>query len=238
MEITVIHGQVHKGSTYHITEMLKNRISHDDTVVHEFYLPKDSPGFCVGCFQCIFKGEEYCPESEKVKRISEAMLRSQIIIVDSPTYCFEMTGQLKSLFDHFGYMWMSHRPQGEMFTKTGVVVTTAAGAGGKSVVQSIRRQLFWWGIPKIHSLKFNVNASSWDDVSEKIMKKIIQEVDETAFKIRRTSEKSRPGIKTWVLFNIMRKMHSSNTWNKVDKAHWENNLWLEKERPWKRQITS
>jgi len=236
MEITIIHGQVHKGSTYHISDMLRQRLSDEDTVVHEFFLPKDSPGYCLGCFQCIFKGEEFCPEREKVKRISDALLKSEVIIVDSPTYCFEMTGQLKSLFDHFGYFWMSHRPQGEMFTKTGVVVTTAAGAGSKNVTKSIRRQLYWWGVPKIHSLQFNVNASSWNDISDKTMNKIIREVDDAAHKIRRQSEKTGLGVKTRVLFNIMRRMQGSNTWNRIDREHWENNLWLGKERPWMRQV--
>ncbi len=234
IEITIIHGQNHKGSTYHITDMLRKRLSDEDSVIHEFYLPKDSPGYCVGCFQCIYKGEEFCPEREKVQRISEAMLKSEVIIFDSPTYCFEMTGQLKSLFDHFAYFWMSHRPRGEMFTKTGVVVSTAAGAGAKNVTKSIRRQLFWWGIPKTHRLHFNVNASSWEDVSEKTRNKIVREVDETAQSIEKDLHQSGPGIKTRILFNVMRKMQASNTWNQVDREHWENSLWLGKAKPWKK----
>ena len=232
MEITIIHGQMHRGSTYHITDMLKNRLSDEDTVVHEFYMPKDAPGYCVGCFQCIFKGEKFCPEAPKVQKISEAMMASQVIIIDSPTYCFEMTGQLKTMFDHFAYLWMSHRPEGEMFSKIGVVVSTAAGAGAKNVTKSIRRQLFWWGIPKIYSLSFNVNASAWEDVQEKAMKKIEREVEETSVRIQSASGKSKPGIKTKLFFSIMRKMQGSNSWNKVDKEHWVNNHWLEKARPW------
>lgn len=232
MEITIIHGQIHKGSTYHITDMLKSKLANKDTVVHEFYMPKDSPGYCVGCFQCILKGEKFCPEADKVQRIAEAMFRSQVIIVDSPTYCFEMTGQLKTMFDHFAYLWMSHRPQGEMFTKIGVVVSTAAGAGAKSVTKSIRRQIFWWGIPKTHSLNFNVNASAWEDVQEKVKMKIDRAVEDTALRIERELRKPKPKIKTMLTFSVMRKMQGSNTWNLVDKGHWENNHWLEKARPW------
>ena len=33
--------------------------------------------------------------------------------LDKLTYCFEMTGQLKTLFDHLGYLWLSHRPRDE-----------------------------------------------------------------------------------------------------------------------------
>lgn len=232
MEITIIHGQMHKGSTYHITDMLKSRLADEDAVVHEFYMPKDAPGYCVGCFQCILKGEKFCPEAEKVQKIAEAMFKSQVIIVDSPTYCFEMTGQLKTMFDHFAFLWMSHRPQGEMFSKIGVVVTTAAGAGSKNVTKSIRKQLFWWGIPKTHSLTFNVNASAWEEVQEKVKRKIDLEVEETSQRIKSEVGKSKPNIKTKLIFSVMRKMQSFNTWNRIDKEHWANNHWLEKARPW------
>ncbi|MGB4589610.1 MAG: NAD(P)H-dependent oxidoreductase [Clostridiaceae bacterium] len=232
MEITLIHGQMHKGSTYHITDMLKDKLVGEDTVIHEFYMPKDGPNYCVGCFQCILKGENFCPEADKVEKIKEAMLKSKVIIIDSPTYCFEMTGQLKTLFDHFAYQWMSHRPQGEMFTKIGVAISTSAGAGDKNVAKSIKRQLFWWGIPKVHTLNFKVNASAWEDTKENVRMKISKEVEETAHKIKGEFKHPKPKLKTRVLFNVMRKMQGSNTWNLVDKEHWQRNQWLEKARPW------
>ena len=232
MEITLIHGQMHKGSTYHIVDALKEKLADKDTIIHEFYMPKDGPTYCVGCFQCILKGETYCQEAQKVQEIKEAMLRSKVIIIDSPTYCFEMTGQLKTLFDHFAYQWMSHRPEGEMFTKIGVAVSTSAGAGDKNVTKSIRRQLFWWGIPKVHTLNFKVNASSWEDVSDKVRVKIDKKIDETAFRIKEESKSLKPKMKTKGIFFVMRKMQRSNTWNKIDQHHWQNNQWLGKMRPW------
>ena len=43
MRITVVHGQSHKGSTYHIAQMLSEKLAGDVT---EFYLPKDFGSFC------------------------------------------------------------------------------------------------------------------------------------------------------------------------------------------------
>lgn len=172
------------------------------------------------------------PGSAKVQKIKEAMLKSKVIIVDSPTYCFEMTGQLKTLFDHFAYQWMSHRPEEEMFKKIGVAVSTSAGAGEKNVTKSIKRQLFWWGIPKVHSLNFKVVASSWDDVTEKAKMKIEKEIDEAAFRIKEEAKSIKPKIKTKAIFNVMRKMQQSNSWNMVDKEHWQRNQWIGKARPW------
>jgi multimeric flavodoxin WrbA len=268
MEITILHGQAHKGSTYHITDMIKEKLvdvdsvcdivdhgsfnvssnRNDDvdsknnnnanrnsrnTIVHEYFMPKDTPNFCVGCFQCIQKGEEYCPHNEKVQEIAASMLRSEIIIIDSPTYCYEMTGQLKTLFDHFGYMWMSHRPQKEMFSKIGIVISTAAGAGARRVTKSMAKQLFWWGVPKIYHMNFKVNASCWEEVPEKIKQKIAHITETTSHKVKSQIDNAKPSIKTKFIFSMMRKMQDSNNWNKIDMDYWQKNNWLKKTRPWR-----
>lgn len=168
-----------------------------------------------------------------MQKIVESMLRSEIIAIDSPTYCLEMTGQLKTLFDHLGYMWLSHRPRKEMFAKIGIVVSTAAGAGANRVTKSIANQMSWWGIPKIYRIHFNVNASRWEDVPEKIKKKIRQKTERVAHNAKSKIGKSKPGLKTVFLFNIMRKMQQSNDWNPADRNYWQENNWLEKARPWK-----
>ncbi|NLC67234.1 MAG: NAD(P)H-dependent oxidoreductase [Clostridiaceae bacterium] len=233
MEITLIHGQGHKGSTYHVASMMKKLLADNGTKVHEYYMPKDTPGFCAGCFQCFQKGEEYCPQADKVQKIVESMRRSEVIIIDSPTYCLEMTGQLKTLFDHLGYMWMSHRPRKEMFSKIGIALSTTAGAGAKRVTKSIARQMSWWGVPKIYRMHFSVNASCWEDVPDRIKKKISQETRKLSGNIKKMVGKAKPGFKTMFLFNIMRKMQQSNTWNMTDRNYWQENNWLEEGRPWK-----
>ena len=232
MDITVIHGQAHKGSTYNITSMLLDKLGAREGTVHEFFMPRDTPDYCVGCFQCIYKSEELCPHSEKVRKIIDAMRGSEVIIFDSPTYCYEMTGQLKTFFDHTGFMWMVHRPRGEMFSKIGIVVSTTAGAGAGNVAKSIARQLFWWGVPVVHKLGVTVNASSWKDVSDKIKQKIQRRTDAICAKVKNRASKVSPGLKTRLMFGFMRKMQRSNSWNKSDREYWEKNGWLTSP-PWK-----
>lgn len=45
MKITIIHGQNHKGSTYHIVRVLAEKLDGD---IKEFFLPRDFGEFCVG----------------------------------------------------------------------------------------------------------------------------------------------------------------------------------------------
>lgn len=231
MEITIIHGQTHFGSTYHVTSMLVEELRTPETVIHEFFLPKDGPAYCIGCFQCILKSEHLCPHHEPVQKIRTAMERSQIIIIDSPTYVMEMSGQLKALFDHFGYQWLSHRPNNTMFQKTGIAISTAAGAGAKRVSKSIKKQLFWMGISSRYDISVTVAASSWNEVTPKTKNEIRKKAAKVARAIKQN--KNTVSLRMKLLFLIMRAMQKNNSYNPVDHDHWKNVGWLASIRPWK-----
>lgn len=55
MKITLIHGQSHKGSTYHVARILAEKI---DGEITEIVLPRDFDQMCVGCAQCIKKDKK------------------------------------------------------------------------------------------------------------------------------------------------------------------------------------
>ena len=44
---------------------------------------------------CFLKWEEFCPGAEKVQPIIKSVEESDIIILDSPNYVMEMSGNLK-----------------------------------------------------------------------------------------------------------------------------------------------
>ena len=58
MKIVLIHGQNHKGSSYHIGRLLAEQFTESE--VSEFFLPRDLEHFCIGCYNCI-EDEEKCP---------------------------------------------------------------------------------------------------------------------------------------------------------------------------------
>jgi len=234
LKITLIHGQNHKGSTYRIARMAAEKIAGNNiNNIEEFFLPKDFGGFCIGCYNCLEKGRESCPNHDKIKPILDSMLSSDVIIIGSPTYVMEMTGQLKSFFDHLFTLWLSHRPEKAMFSKTAAVVSTAAGMGMDGVAKSLAKQLFYLGIPKVYRIPERVAAMSWDDVKTKKKEQIKIKADKIARKIIAANAKAVPGIKLKFMFSIMRQMQKSNDWAPMDKKYWEDMKWLEKDRPWK-----
>ena len=232
MKIAVIHGQLHKGSTYHITKQIIDKISTSDKEVYEHFMPIDTPKFCVGCYKCFNEGEYSCPQAEKVQTIVKCMEESDIIIFDSPTYCYGMTGQLKTFLDHIGYMWLSHRPKKSMFNKVGIVVSTTAGAGASKVANSLAQQMFWIGIPKVFKYSKTVKASNWETVPDKIKESINHDISKLSIKVKAKAQRAKPGFRLKFMFNIMRMMQKSNDWNMVDHNYWKENGWLDKESPW------
>ena len=229
MDIVLICGTNHKGSTYNIAHNLAEKIGGNIT---EFFLPKDFDEFCNGCLPCFNLGEDKCPHYSKIKPITEALISSDVIILASPVYVFHQTGAMKALLDHYGYMWMAHRPEESMFKKQGVCISTAAGAGLKSTNKDLADSLFYWGVPKIYKYGVPIAATSWDQVKEDKKKDIDKNIESIAKKIKKKNGKVKPGFKTKGFFSIMR-MLEKNGWNPKDVEYWKEKGWLGNKRPWK-----
>lgn len=229
MKITVINGQNHKGSTYYMGKILADKLSDDIT---EFFLPRDFGEFCCGCNNCFKKSELLCPHYEKLKPITEAIDRADVLIFTSPVYVYHCTGAMKALLDHYGWRWMVHRPEEKMFSKQAVILSTAAGAGMKSTNKDIRDSMFFWGIGRIYTYGAAVRAVSWNNVNDKIKSLILKRLDKIAKNINSVYGKIKPSVKTRIYFSIMR-MIQKNGWNQADVDYWEQKGWYGKIRPWK-----
>ena len=254
MKIVIIHGQSHKGSTYHIAEMLAQKIlryslrSDNDAIpqlrdaqqlplpkgsVKEFFLPRDFDEFCCGCTRCFTDGAEKCPHYEKLKPLTDAIDEADVIILASPVYVFHTTGAMKAFLDHYGWRWMAHRPDEKMFKKQGVCISTAAGAGMKSTNKDMGDSLFYWGVARNYKIGIGVAATDWDGVPEKKKKKIEQATDRIAKKIVSRQNHVTPGLKTKAIFSVMRLMQKNSGWNPADVNYWNEKGWTGKNRPWK-----
>ncbi len=230
MRIVLINGTNNKGSTYHVAKMLADKVGGE---LIEFFLPRDFDEFCLGCTTCFTKGENLCPHHSKIMRITNALLEADLIILDSPVYCFHASGAMKTLLDHYGYMWMAHRPEEAMFKKQGVAIATAAGAGIKTTLRDMGDSLFYWGVGRTYRFGIPVAATSWEGINEKKIKKIDKATSAIAKKIRKRNGKVKPSLKTKVFFFIMHLMQR-NGWNKKDVDYWKAKGWTKKARPWKK----
>ena len=231
MKVVLIHGQNHKGSSYHIGRMIADKMQGTKELT-EFFLPRDLNHFCLGCYNCI-EDDAKCPFYDAKGKIMGAVEDADVLIFTTPTYCMHASAPMKSFMDLTFTYWMVHRPRKCMFSKRAVVVSTAAGTGMKSAMKDITNTLFYWGVPYIKPYGVAVQAMSWDGVSDKKKAKIEKD---TAKLARKLSAGTRPsvGIKTHFMFKVMGAMQSAGMGSSpVEKEYWEQNGWLGKKRPWK-----
>lgn len=231
MKIVLIHGQNHKGSSYHIGRMIADKIDGENKLT-EFFLPRDLNHFCLGCYKCI-EGDENCPYYDEKKMIMEAVEAADLLIFTTPTYCLRASAPMKSFMDLTFTYWMVHRPRKCMFSKRAVVVSTAAGSGTKTAIKDVTTALFYWGVPYIKSYGVSLQAMNWNMVSPKKKKKIQKDTEKLA---RKLSNEKKPyvGMKTRFIFRMMAGMQAAG-WGSspMEKEYWEKNGWIQKKRPWK-----
>ncbi len=229
MKTVIIHGQSHKGSTYHIAHQLAEKLGGELT---EFFLPRDFGEFCLGCTQCFTESETKCPHYQKLAPITAAIDAADVVILASPVYVYHATGAMKAFLDHYGYRWMVHRPEEKMFRKQGVCISTAAGAGVKSTNKDMADSLFFWGIARTYRYGCAVAAADWDSVSDKKQRAIEKKTSAIAAKIKKRNGSVKPSLKTKGMFFIMHMMQK-NGFNPTDVRYWKDKGWTGRKRPWK-----
>ena len=231
MKVLIISGTNHKGSTYSIGRIVAEKLTKAENI-SEVFLPRDFDEFCCSCTNCFSKSADKCPHYAKLRPITELIDASDVLILTSPVYVYHCTGQMKALLDHYGWRWMSHRPDERMFSKQAVVVATAAGAGMKSTMKDMADSCFFWGIPQTYKLGKAVRAVDWNSVSPKMKDSINAKADSIAKKILKRQGKVPVGIKTRAFFKIM-SLIQRNGWCKAEMDYWKEKGWTGSKRPWK-----
>ena len=234
MNITIIHGSERQGSTYHIAQAFVDHLKTEGDTVTSFFLPRDMNAFCIGCAQCFSAGEQACPHAAQTEPIHQAMVEADLLIFTTPVYVLRASGQMKTLLDHFAYLFMTHRPDKQMFSKTAVVFSTGAGGGTKSAMKDITTSLRFWGVAKIHTVGSAVFASDWAGVDDKRKQKLMRHVQKLAKQVKPTIGQARAGMRTRVLFEMFRLFQLKFGYCPLDVTYWQEAGWLGKGRPWKR----
>lgn len=234
MNITVIYSNKRKNisSTYNAAQMIKDNLLGDGKL-YEFYLPDDMPHVCRGCYACINGHEERCGGYEYMKPINDAINDSELIIFCTPVYVYHVSGQMKTLLDHFAYKWMVHRFDSNMLNKQAVIIVTAGGAGLKKAANDIKDSLDFWGIARTHIITQSVWDYNWSNMPEKFKDQTINKVKKTCKKVKKYSTNLTPSLKVKILFLMFRSFHKNNKMSKVDDKYWHDMGYTIGKLPWR-----
>lgn len=238
MRIAVINGTEKHGVTYQLKELFLERFR-GKTEITEFYLPRDCPSFCTGCINCTLKGEHTCKDAGYVQKIAASLLAADLIVMTSPAYVMHATGAMKTLLDHFAYLWIPHRSAPEMYTKRAVIITQCLGAGAKSAAKDIKHSLSWWGISEITVFTGKLMGDIvWERLSGKKRRELTGKINQLSEKFSGINyeKPARTSAVTKIKFYFCRMMQKSlhqNDPEYLDGKYWAEQGWLGKNRPWK-----
>ena len=238
MKITVINGTEKHGVTYRMKEIFLEQFR-DDAEITEYYLPKDGPGFCMGCTACFRTKQDLCKDAETVQKIEKSLLEADLLVFTSPAYVFHTTGAMKAMLDHFGYRWMPHRPAKEMFGKRAVIITQCLGAGARSTAKDIKDSLSWWGVSSIRVVSFKLMSEiDWNKIDEKKKASFQKKLNSVAEKMH-AIDYNRPAhtnLATKAKFYVVRMLQTGlgkQDPEYTDYKYWKENGWIDKVRPWR-----
>ena len=236
MNIILIHGQNHKGSTCMIAQELADKVKNkiqEKSEIKEFFLPEAFDEPCIGCYSCFKNDLTKCPHYSKLKPMADAILDAELLILESPVYVYHATGQMMSFLDHFGTWWVVHRPRAEMCKKQAVVISTAAGGGMKSTVKDMADSMEMWGISRIYKYGVGVQAINSAEIPERILTKIHRKTDILSDVICKNTGKCKMNRRGKKWFLLMRFAHKHFPPMEPDYSYWEGKGWHGKARPWK-----
>ena len=229
MKILTIIGTPHKGNTRAIVDLFLDEFK--DNEVDEIVLPNDFNDVCLGCANCILKGEDKCPHYSRINPIIEKIEKADLIILATPIFVGSCSSGMKTFLDHLAYMWLVHRPKESMFNKVGLIITSAGGSGVKATTKLLKNNLFYWGVPQIYNYGVTTMKMGGNYADYKKKDKIRKQVKKKAIKVQKSLNNRKVKLKTKIFFTIF-KMSQKNGWNKLDVDYWKEQGWLDKKKPY------
>ena len=130
--IAVMGSPKGKGSGYKIVKMIEDRMIAMGNVEFEYLFLKDAnlkP--CIGCYNCVAKGEDKCPLKDDRAAIEQKLLAADGFILSSPVYMHSISGLMKNFMDRFAYL--SHRPR---FHRQKMLIVVNTSITGEKVALS------------------------------------------------------------------------------------------------------
>lgn len=130
MKIIIINGSYRKnGATALILhEMYQKLETYPNVEIHFYNIADLNLQYCVGCCKCYKNGT--CIFNDDIEKLSEDIATADGIIIGSPTYASNVSGQMKVIIDcgHFVIEQL-------LFGKYAISVSTYENYGGKDTVR-------------------------------------------------------------------------------------------------------
>ena len=215
MKCVVIHGSPRRGNTWDVLNIVLNELKDIPNIEFDVIeLKKVKLDTCIGCFNCILKGEDKCPHSNTMKNLIDRIENAEVIIMTSSVYSMQITGLLKNFIDHMSFNF--HRAK--FYKKKGLVIATTAGAGHKQATKYMKELLEFWGLNKVNKIAVAYRNT-------KLTQKNIDYIKSESKKFKKELLKMdipKSGIKQVVMYNFWRAMAINDKSYEADYNYYKN----------------
>lgn len=153
--ICIIGSPRTNGSSAIIVDKVIQGMKETNIVVSRYCLGDMSINFCLGCKRCYEDGGR-CVQNDDMDVIMNDLIESDIIIIASPSYWGDITGQLKVFFDRSTpYCDTNEKRRNIPKGKKGISIAIRAGQSNREnihIIESIEHYFGHLGIKPIGSL--------------------------------------------------------------------------------------
>ena len=197
MKIIILNGSHRKnGATALILHEMYQRLKTYPNVEIQFYNVADfNLNYCVGCCKCYKNGK--CIFNDDIEKLSENIETADGIIIGSPTYASNVSGQMKVVIDR-GHFVIEQL----LFRKYAISVSTFENYGGKDTSKILNRLLSYSGATISSSLVIKVPFSTNPLSNSKTQNKVNKATDKFYNDILKQNSYLYQKIKHFIIFRF------------------------------------
>ena len=201
MKVLAIMGNLRNGETLKAVKKFAENLSAMGQVEFNYIFLKDlnlKP--CRGCFVCLQKGEELCPQREDDRdKIVNAMLEADGVIFATPNYSLQVTALMKNFLDRLCYVF--HRPR--FFHKAFIPIVTQGVYGGEEIVKYLESVGDFWGFMVCHGVCVTTPPEARLPKEEAKVDKLLKEGAKRFYQTLTGEKSPTPSMKKLMIFRFM-----------------------------------
>lgn len=197
MKIIIINSSHRKnGATSYLLNQMYLQLNRKPEIDVQFYHVADlSLTYCIGCCTCYETGS--CMFNDDIEKLSQSIEKADGIIIGTPTYASNLSGQLKTIIDR-GHFVMEQLLHG----KYALNVVTYEHYGGKDTLNILHKLVSYSGANISGNILLKTPFSTNTNLSMKTEKMIQKATDRIYHDIK---TKHNYHVQTWkrsIIFHL------------------------------------
>ncbi len=224
MKIIALIGSPHvsKGNTARLTRIVLEGAEAQGAKTETIYLTGKNVSFCKACDACHKRGR--CPQDDEYEAIRDKILEADGLILASPNYIFNVSGQMKAFMDRCCGVIHCLAFEG----KYGASVVTSGGGDEKRIADYMNHFLITTGIKPVGSVCATMSKICGDAFPEDIKQSAL---DLGKKLVRSFEEKAMPRNVDKTLEGFKKRMRALMLWRKqewpYEYRYWQKHHGLE-----------